>query len=594
MSITANQPSGNQASSRSFGIGTKILSVVGICLVGLVLVAAIGLWQLNQIGLLINNVANKDIPLTSAVTQITTHQLDQSINLERAFRAGVMMKEHAKARADFDKARMTFLKYAEMVDREILEAQDLAMTAEQASHSEKLKSEFQMVYEAFDQIGAAHKAYDKHALEAFELVEAGEIDLALALLPGIEKEENNLNHELEALVQELQSFTLDAAREALEAEKTALKAILAIAVFVFVAALGIASFVIRKAITRPLNEVVLGINALTAGDFTMDVKVHAKDEIGAVATAYQTFRETMIRSKELEEEQRRQSQIEQDRQKRMTDASSRFAANIGTIVETVSSASTELQTTAQSMSSIAEETSSQATSVAAATEEATTNVATVSSATEELSSSIGEINSRISQATDISKQAVDEVSKTEGQIGQLAETAEKIGEVISMISDIAEQTNLLALNATIESARAGEAGKGFAVVASEVKVLAGQTAKATENIAGLIKEIQDQTNTSVASVTDIGRIISQINETSIEIAAAMDQQDMATREIAQNVTEAAAGTQAVSENIAGVTQASQETGAAASQVTMAAGELSNQSSRLKIEVDGFLAEIQSA
>ena len=575
-------------------IGSKIMSVVATCLAGLVLVAGIGLWQLNTIGVLIDGVANKDIPLTNAVSQITIHQLEQSINLERALRAGVMMAEHDRAKQEFDEARGIFMKYAKKVDQEILDARDLAAKAAAGAHSVKAKQEFETVYTAFEAIGAEHKSYDDHAFEVFELIKTGGLDEALAMQPGIKAEEASLNRELEELVKELEEFTLVAARDSLKAEKFALHSILVIAMVVFAASLTFATLLIRRAITRPLSEVVTGINALTEGDFSTDVKVHARDEIGAVAIAYQTFRTAMRRAKQLEEEQRQKRAVEEERQRVLAESSREFVANIGAIVETVSSASAELQSTAQSMSGIAEETSRQATSVAAATEQATTNVTTVSTATEELSASIGEINSRVSQASTISKQAVDEVAKTEGQMEQLSRTAEKIGEVILMISDIAEQTNLLALNATIESARAGEAGKGFAVVASEVKALANETAKATDNISVLIKDIQEQTGTSVELIAVIGSIIARIDQTSSEIAAAMEQQDSATREIAQNVTEAANGTRAVSENIVSVTHASQETGAAASQVTMSAGELSGQASRLKLEVDSFLAKLEAA
>ncbi|GAB4530991.1 MAG: methyl-accepting chemotaxis protein [Roseibium sp.] len=581
-------------SKRSLSIGAKIMGVVAICLAGLVVVATIGLWQMNRIGGLIDGVASEDIPLTNAVGQITIHQLEQSVSLERALRAGVMMSEDAGARREFDEARGTFERYAKKVDREIADARELARTFAETADSEKARAEFEKVYEAFKTISAEHKSYDDHALEAFALVEAGRLDAAMAVQSGIRVEEENLNRELGVLVRDLETFTLDAARMALQAEQFALRTILAVSAAVFALSLLCAAILTRKAITRPLGEAVDGINALTSGDYTRDVRVYARDEIGAVAIAYRTFRDSMVRSRQLEEEQRQKRQLEEERQRKLAEASSRFVSSIGTIVETVSSASAELETTAQSMSGIAEETSTQATSVAAATEQATTNVATVSTATEELSSSIGEINARVSQASTISKQAVDEVARTGGQMDRLSQTAEKIGEVISMISDIAEQTNLLALNATIESARAGEAGKGFAVVASEVKALASETAKATDSISGLIKEIQDQTRTSVTSIAEIGNIIARINEASVDIAAAMEQQDTATREIAQNVNEAARGTQAVSENIASVTQASQETGAAASQVTMAAGELSGQASRLKIEVDTFIEELKAS
>lgn len=580
--------------ARSFGIGTKIMAVVGMCLAGLVLVGAIGLWQLKDIGILIEDVAHKDVPLTNKVSQITVHQLEQFIYLEQAFRAGVMFEHNKQAKNDFDHAYKKFKAFAKKVDQEIVEAQKLASQAFDTAHSDEDAKEFKKVFEAFGAIGKEHKSFDDHALEAFGYIKSGKIEKALAMHASIQAEETKLNHELEGLLLELEEFTLHAAEDALAAERFALNAILATAAIVFVASVSSALFLIRSALTRPLKEVVTGINALTSGDYTLDVKVYSRDEIGSVATAYQTFRETMIRSRELEEEQERKRQVEEARQEKLTEASNRFVSNVGIIVDTITTASTELESTAQSMSSIAEETSSQATSVAAATEQASSNVSTVSSATEELSSSIGDISTRVSGASEISQQAVDEVSKTGGQMDMLAQTAEKIGEVVLMISDIAEQTNLLALNATIESARAGEAGKGFAVVASEVKALASETAKATDTISELIKEIQDQTQASVTSIEEVGDIITRINETSIDIASAIQQQDAATREISVNVTEASRGTQEIAENISSVTQASQETGTAASQVTMAAGELSSQASQLKTEVDRFLAEVQAA
>lgn len=154
----------------------------------------------------------------------------------------------------------------------------------------------------------------------------------------------------------------------------------------------------------------------------------------------------------------------------------------------------------------------------------------------------------------------------EAQIYHLAQTAERIGEVISMISKIAGQTNLLALNATIGSASADDAGKGFAVIAGEVKALANETARATDGIAGLVREIREQTRASVTSVTEIGSTISTINETTLEIAAALDQQNTATREIAHTITKASRGMDAVSETVSGISLASPETGAAATQV----------------------------
>ncbi|MEQ9350075.1 MAG: methyl-accepting chemotaxis protein, partial [Alphaproteobacteria bacterium] len=270
-----------------------------------------------------------------------------------------------------------------------------------------------------------------------------------------------------------------------------------------------------------------------------------------------------------------------------------FESNVKSVVETVSSASTEMHSTAQSMSASAEETNRQASAVAAASEEASTNVQTVASAAEELASSVEEIARQVDQSKKIAGQAAQQAMSTNAQVESLVASSQKVGEVVSLISEITEQTNLLALNATIEAARAGDAGKGFAVVASEVKRLANQTGKATEEIAALINSIQQATGDSAQSIQAIAKTVEEINQISATVAAAVEEQGAATQEIARNVQQAAAGTQQVSSNIAGVNKAANDSGAASAQVVEAAGELSKQSESLRAEVERFLEQVRT-
>lgn len=264
------------------------------------------------------------------------------------------------------------------------------------------------------------------------------------------------------------------------------------------------------------------------------------------------------------------------------------AENVSDVVKVVAAAAVELQATAESLSATAEETTRQSQSVALASEQTTNNVNTVAAAAEEMTNSIEEIGRQVEQSANIASRAVQEANSTDTSVSGLAAAAQKIGEVVELISDIANQTNLLALNATIEAARAGDAGKGFAVVASEVKSLANQTAKATEDIAAQIGNIQEASGGTVTAIKSISNTIGEISEIASSIASAVEQQSAATQEISRNVQEAAAGTHEVASNIAGVTQAADETGRSSSEVLSAAKELSINGEQLREHIENFL------
>jgi len=286
--------------------------------------------------------------------------------------------------------------------------------------------------------------------------------------------------------------------------------------------------------------------------------------------------------------------IEEQKQRAMTDMADRFEASVGKIVGSVADQAQELESTARTMAATATRTSEQSTTVAAAAEEATANVAIVASSSGEMGKSVAEIALQVNHSTTIAGDAVLRAKATSETIDRMSRSAEKIGEVVRLISDIAGQTNLLALNATIESARAGEAGRGFAVVAAEVKSLATQTAKATEDIASQINEIQQITGDTVIAIANIQRTIDDMNTVSVAINAAVEEQSAATREIARNTHEAANGTQDVSRNIAEVLSGANATGIASQQVVMASQELGRQASTLRDEVDSFLRSVRAA
>jgi len=352
----------------------------------------------------------------------------------------------------------------------------------------------------------------------------------------------------------------------------------------------------RNAVVRPLKASVATMNRLAHGDLSVETPEPRRgDEIGEIMMALVVFKATgleveRMRADGLAADQR----VAEQRRADMIRLADDFEGAVGEIVETVSSASTELEASAGSLTSTAVRSEELAIAVAAASEEASTNVQSVASASEELTASVSEISRQVQESSRVASDAVDQARKTNDRVGQLSKAAARIGDVVELINTIAGQTNLLALNATIEAARAGEAGRGFAVVASEVKALAEQTAKATGEIGQQITGIQAATHDSVGAIEEIGHTIGRMSEISSTIAAAVEEQGAATQEISRNIQHAALGTSQVSSNIADVQRGASETGSASAQVLSAAHSLSVESNRLKLEVSKFLNSVRAA
>ena len=350
------------------------------------------------------------------------------------------------------------------------------------------------------------------------------------------------------------------------------------------------SILVTRSITKPLAAAISHLEQIAKGDFSRDLPADylvRRDEIGMQARAMQGMSlslRTVI--------------------KEVTGGIRTFADSSASLLASsgkMSAGSRDSSHKAQMVAAAAEEMSSNVAMVASSMEQTTTNLSNVAASTQEMTSTIGEIAVNSERARGITADATRQAERITEQMNLLGEAAREIGKVTEVITEISSQTNLLALNATIEAARAGAAGKGFAVVANEIKALAQQTAAATEDIKARIGGVQSSTAQGVSEIKKVTDVIHQVSDIVGSIAAAIEEQATATKNIARNIAEASIGVQdanlrvaessqvstAIATDIVVVHRAATDMANGSEHVSASATELANAAEKLKLAVAGF-------
>jgi methyl-accepting chemotaxis protein len=560
----------------SLSIRAKITSLVAILLIALSGLGVLGLMKMRTLNASTVDIGTNWLPSVRALGELRA-----SIALYRNAIRTHLLETTTEGKIEIDKRMAS-------IDDSIKKTQStyaklISSPEEQKIYDNWVKEWTLYTTDAAKVIAMSHKSVGQFPTEAVDY-------LAKTIFPIGQRVDDILQKDIDLNNKGADDSTATA-------ESTYSSAFFVVLTILFVSiGVGVgASILVIRDVSLGIASIVKPMQEFTRGDLTADVPHRGeKTEIGSMADALQIFKEALIAKRAADEAAAREAEEKIARGQRIDQATRQFEISIGEIVETVSSASTELEASAGTLTSTAERSQDLATTVAAASEEASTNVQSVASATEEMTSSITEISRQVQESARIASEAVDQARKTNDSVSELSQAANRIGDVVELINTIAGQTNLLALNATIEAARAGEAGRGFAVVASEVKALAEQTAKATGEISQQINGIQNATQTSVSAIKEIGQTIGRMSEISSTIASAVEEQGAATQEISRNVQEAARGTQQVSANISDVQRGATETGSASGQVLSAAQSLSQDSTRLKMEVAKFLDTVRAA
>jgi methyl-accepting chemotaxis protein len=557
-------------SLKNLSLKIKLMSFAGFLLALMILGFGYAIYSMNSIGKELAAIAEEDIPLTEKLAAISTHQLEQGIQFERALHYGAILELEDEARGRFDQAVEAFDKGTEQVETEIREAEALAeqaaghLTGEQAA-------EFRTVAESLKRIEAQHVVFAEHVHKVFAAYLEGYSHQAEELAADVEHEEENLSNELGGLLAEIGKFTEESAKAAAAHEVAAIIIIGILAVISIIVGL-VSSWFFAEAIVKGVRKAT----ATASGDLTQKIVVDSGDEIGELLSAMNGMRRKLLD----------------------------MIAHMSDITAQLSTASEEMSTVTRTTSEALRDQRSETEMVATAIHEMSATAQEVAANIAHTATAASEANEQTRGGSRIVEQSIEQINHLAEQITTSAEAistveqySEAINTVLDVIKSVAEQTNLLALNAAIEAARAGEQGRGFTVVADEVRTLAGRTQQSTEEINETIGKLQaashqavntmeqsrKETQSAVENATKMGdalasiaQAVSKIDEMATQIASASEEQGAVSEEINRNITK--------------INEMSAQTASGAEDTATASGDLSRMAADLSTIIGEFKVE----
>jgi methyl-accepting chemotaxis protein len=354
--------------------------------------------------------------------------------------------------------------------------------------------------------------------------------------------------------------------------------------------------VMSRHISVPIKKCVIYAQEIARGNFDNDIQTKRRDEIGKLLEAFMCMQSDLVRR--IREEREAISQVEQEEQRKNRTAMidrlvDQINGGVGFALQEIEGSISSVKTMADSMADAANKSADQSLQASSLVSEVDHSTTTVAAATEQLSSSIRHITEQADACVNIAKAAEEKAALASHTVATLSSASTEIGNIVVLIQTITRRVNLLALNATIEAAHAGDAGKGFVVVANEVKLLANQTAHAAESISKQVSQIQKSVSDSAQSIHEIDDIIRDISQKNNAISQAVQSQDLATSEIAENVQNAAMLVREANGNITDVASSAGHTFDSSVIVKKAADDLAEQSNNLREIVDDLLLRIRT-